>query len=56
MSGETFMITGSMGCIGSWVMRNLVAEGVKVVATDIALQPDRPRLLMSEDELAGSAS
>lgn len=52
MSGETFMITGSMGCIGSWVMRNLVAKGVNVVATDIALQPERPRLLMSEGELA----
>lgn len=52
MSGETFMITGSMGCIGSWVMRNLVSEGVNVVATDIALHPDRPRLLMSEEELA----
>jgi UDP-glucuronate 4-epimerase len=51
MSGETFMITGSMGCIGSWVMRNLVKEGVNVIATDIALEPDRPRLLMSEDEL-----
>ena len=51
MSGETFMITGSMGCIGSWVMRTLVAEGVNVVATDIALEPARPRLLMSEEEL-----
>ncbi len=40
-----------MGCIGSWVMRNLVAEGVNVVATDIALEPARPRLLMSEEEL-----
>jgi hypothetical protein len=27
MSGETFLITGSMGCIGAWVLRNLVSEG-----------------------------
>jgi UDP-glucuronate 4-epimerase len=51
MSDETFMITGSMGCIGSWVMRNLVAQGVRVVATDITLEPVRPRLLMSDEEL-----
>ena len=52
MSNETFMITGSMGCIGAWVLRNLVAEGVSVVATDLATDPVRPRLLLSEEELA----
>ncbi|MEZ4860064.1 MAG: NAD(P)-dependent oxidoreductase [Caldilineaceae bacterium] len=52
MSNETFMITGSMGCIGSWVMHNLVQEGVTVVATDLATEPVRPRQVMSEEELA----
>ncbi|MBV7338140.1 NAD(P)-dependent oxidoreductase [Chloroflexi bacterium TSY] len=52
MSNETFMITGSMGCIGAWVLRNLVNEGVKVVATDLATDPIRPGLLLSDDELA----
>ncbi len=52
MTGETFMLTGAMGCIGAWTIRNLVREGATVVATDLATDPARPRLLMSEDELA----
>ena len=52
MSDEIFMLTGSMGCIGSWVMRNLVQAGTKVVATDLAAEPVRPRLLLSEAQLA----
>ncbi len=52
MPNETFLITGSMGCIGAWVLRNLVDEGVNVVATDLATEPTRPRLLLADDELA----
>jgi UDP-glucuronate 4-epimerase len=52
MSAETFMLTGSMGCIGAWTLRNLVREGVRVVATDLATDPVRPRQVMSEEELA----
>ncbi len=52
MSHETFMVTGAMGCIGAWTLRNLVHEDVQVVATDLATDPVRPRLLLSEDELA----
>ncbi len=33
---ERFLVTGSEGCIGSWVVRNLLESGVPVVATDIA--------------------
>lgn len=51
---ETFLITGSMGCIGSWVIRNLVADGVRVLASDLRPHPVRPRLLMRDDELAGA--
>jgi nucleoside-diphosphate-sugar epimerase len=36
LSHETFLITGMMGCIGAWVLRNLITEGVRVVATDLA--------------------
>ncbi|MEZ4711489.1 MAG: NAD-dependent epimerase/dehydratase family protein [Caldilineaceae bacterium] len=49
---EKFMITGSMGCIGAWVLRNLVDESVQVVATDLATTPTRPGLLLSDEELA----
>jgi nucleoside-diphosphate-sugar epimerase len=52
MSGEIFLVTGAFGCIGAWTLYNLVKEGVKVVAMDLATDPVRPRLLMSEAELA----
>lgn len=52
MSGETFMLTGSLGCIGAWALRQLVQEGVKVVATDLATDPVRPRQVMSDAEVA----
>ncbi len=52
MPQERFLITGAMGCIGSWVIRNLVQEGVSVVATDLATEPVRPLQVMREAELA----
>jgi nucleoside-diphosphate-sugar epimerase len=52
MNTETFMLTGSMGCIGAWALRNLVREGTRVVATDLATDPVRPALLLAPDELA----
>jgi nucleoside-diphosphate-sugar epimerase len=51
MSHETFLITGALGCIGAWIMRNLIDEGVNVVAMDLANDPIRPRLLLSAAEL-----
>ncbi|NJN97282.1 MAG: NAD-dependent epimerase/dehydratase family protein, partial [Anaerolineales bacterium] len=52
MSAETFLLTGSMGCIGAWVLRNLVAEGVRVIATDLTTDPVRPGLMMTPAQLA----
>ena len=52
-SDEKFLLTGSMGCIGAWVLRQLVDEGVDIVATDLSSDPVRPRLLLSEDEING---
>lgn len=52
MSNETFLITGAFGCIGSWILRQLVDEGVAVVAADLATEPVRPRMLLSPVELA----
>jgi UDP-glucuronate 4-epimerase len=49
---EHFLVTGAMGFIGAWVVRNLVREGVRVTAFDMATDPRRLRLLMSSDELA----
>ena len=51
MSSDSFLITGAMGCIGSWVLRNLVRERVRIVALDLAEEPVRPRLLLTPEEL-----
>lgn len=48
----TFLLTGSMGCLGAWVMRNLVNQGAKIVATDIDTTVTRARLLLTEEELS----
>jgi len=53
MSNRTFLVTGSMGCIGAWVLRHLVNDGATVVATDTSLDTRRPSLLLSPSELAG---
>ena len=39
---ERFLVTGSEGCIGSWVVRSLLGSGSSVVACDIA--PESRRL------------
>jgi nucleoside-diphosphate-sugar epimerase len=33
---ERYLVTGAEGCIGSWVVRRLLAEGADVVACDLA--------------------
>jgi nucleoside-diphosphate-sugar epimerase len=53
MTKQTFLVTGAMGCIGTWVLRNLLDQGAEIIATDVDLEPARARLLMSDDELAG---
>jgi nucleoside-diphosphate-sugar epimerase len=35
MSEERFLVTGAAGCIGVWVLRNLVREKVLVAAFDL---------------------
>lgn len=53
MEYERFLITGALGCIGAWVVRNLVRDGVPTAIFDLASDPRRLRLIMSEEELAG---
>ncbi len=52
MSAECFLVTGAMGCIGAWVIRHLVREGIPVVAFDLASDTRRLRLIMTSEELA----
>lgn len=49
---DKFLLTGSMGCIGAWVLRNLTDQGVEVVATDVQSDPTRPSLLLDDSEIA----
>lgn len=50
-SGQRFLVTGACGCIGAWTVRQLISEGVYVVAFDISDDVHRLRLLLTEDEL-----
>ena len=36
---ERFLVTGALGCIGAWTVRQLVREGVPVVAFDLGQRP-----------------
>ena len=52
MSEQHFLVTGALGCIGAWVVRNLVMEGTPVAVLDLASNPHRMRLILSDEELA----
>jgi nucleoside-diphosphate-sugar epimerase len=49
VSGERFLVTGALGCIGAWTCAVLAAEGIDVVGYDLG--GDRRRL-----RLAGAVS
>jgi len=51
-TGERFLITGALGCIGAWTVRTLVREGTTVVAFDLGRDVRRLAQIMSADELA----
>lgn len=52
MTDQHFLITGAYGCIGAWVVRQLVREGIPVTLFDIAETPYRLRFLLSDEEIA----
>src|SRR5258708_22985356 len=52
MSEQRFLVTGALGCIGAWVVRNLIREGIETTVLDVGKDPHRMRLIMGEDELA----
>jgi nucleoside-diphosphate-sugar epimerase len=51
MSKNSFLVTGAQGCIGSWVIKNLLEEGHDVTAFDIDDRPVRLSLLLSPKQL-----
>jgi nucleoside-diphosphate-sugar epimerase len=52
MTEERFQVTGALGCIGAWVVRNLVQEGIPTAVFDLGSDPRRLKLIMTKDELA----
>jgi UDP-glucuronate 4-epimerase len=50
VSEERVLVTGATGCIGSWVVRNLLQEGVEVVALTSSQRFERLKLILSEAE------
>ena len=47
-----YFITGAQGCIGAWVVKNLVDRQEDVAVYDLDLQPRRLGLLLSSEELS----
>jgi nucleoside-diphosphate-sugar epimerase len=47
---ERFLVTGALGCIGAWTVRNLAAEGAMVVTFDQATDPRRVRQVSTDEE------
>ena len=52
MAEERFFLTGALGCLGSWVVKNLVDEGIPTTVFDLGGNPHRLKLIMSDDDLA----
>jgi UDP-glucuronate 4-epimerase len=48
---ERFLITGGLGCIGAWVVRNLLHEGAPVTIFDLASNPHRLKLILTPPEI-----
>ncbi|HEY4349176.1 MAG TPA: NAD(P)-dependent oxidoreductase [Gaiellaceae bacterium] len=52
MSGERFLVTGAHGCIGAWVVHELVSSGAEVTTFDLSSDPRRLRLLLPPEAVA----
>ena len=52
MTTERFLVTGALGCIGSWAVKRLIAEDVPVTTYDLPGDPYRMRIVMDDDAIA----
>ena len=50
---EQVLVTGADGCLGAWVVRILVDEGVEVTAFDLGSNDSRHELLSGGAPLGG---
>lgn len=53
MTAERFLVTGALGCIGSWAVKRLVDEGIPVTTYDLPGDPYRMRVIMDDDAIKG---
>jgi nucleoside-diphosphate-sugar epimerase len=52
MNRERFLVTGAQGCLGAWVVRNLLESGYHVTAYDLDPRPTRISLLLTAEDMA----
>jgi nucleoside-diphosphate-sugar epimerase len=52
MAESHFLVTGALGCVGAWVVCNLVKSKIPVTIYDLGTNLQRLQLLMTEDEIA----
>ena len=52
MSTNTYGVTGSLGCIGAWVLYHLQKRGERVVSFDVSDNRGRLELLMDKTQLS----
>lgn len=52
MNSEHFLITGAAGCIGIWVLRNLVRQGTPVTVLDLDTHRHRLPLVLTDGEIS----
>ena len=50
MSEPIYLVTGAHGFIGAWVVKKLLAAGLKTIIFDKSADPARLRLIMNDDE------
>jgi UDP-glucuronate 4-epimerase len=51
VTGERFLVTGALGCIGSWITRRLLDEGATVIGVDAGGSDHRVRALLDAEEM-----
>jgi nucleoside-diphosphate-sugar epimerase len=51
-NNQTFLITGAHGFIGAWIVKRLLARGGRIIIFDQSADPQRLRLIMSEEEIS----
>ncbi len=52
MPQERFLVTGAMGCLGAWVTKLLLDEGVDVAIFDLSDNDARLRAIIDDNDLA----